>query len=373
VDKGASDLHLKASSKPVLRINGVLARQNELEEVTESKLEMMFEFISTNRQRDRFYSDKELDFHYTISDVARFRVSVLRQRGSLSLAFRVIPYQIPSIDLLELPEVYKDLAFKPRGLVFVTGPTGSGKSTTLAAMIQHLNENEKRIIITVEDPIEYLHSDQGCIINQRSVGEDTTSFRDALIHALRHDPDVIVLGEMRDIDTIATAITAAETGHLVFATLHTTDAAQTVDRIIDVFPGNQQPQIRLQLSQVLVAVLSQVLVKRVSDGRIAATEIMIVNSAIRNVLREGQSFKIPNIIQISGQEGMHTLDQSLAALVRNAVITKEEAMNKTSHPEQLEKLIYNSGGTQQPRVNGYSHFGDLSGVGNVRQGIAMKR
>lgn len=341
VEKGASDLHLKTLQKPVFRIDGQLVPYDDEDELPDSSLTRIFQAITTREQQERFYENKELDFHYSISGVARFRVSALQQRGSLSLAFRIIPYKIPSLDELGLPEIYKTLALKPRGLILVTGPTGSGKSTTLAAMVKYLNEHESRVIITIENPIEYLHNDKKCLINQRSVGDDTLSFEKALIHALRHDPDVIILGEMRDLGTISTAITAAETGHLVMGTLHTTDAAQSVDRIIDVFPPIQQQQIRLQMSQVLEAVLSQALVPRLDGGRVAATEIMIVNAAIRNVLREGQSFKIPNIIQTNQKEGMLTLEQSLATLVKQKVISEDDALLKTSKPEQLMNLIAN--------------------------------
>ncbi len=257
----------------------------------------------------------------------------------MSFAFRLVPFEILSIDELGLPQICKELVLKPRGLILITGPTGSGKSTTLAGMINHLNETKKQNVITIEDPIEFLYCDRRCIIAQRDLGDDTKSFATALIHALRHDPDVIVVGEMRDLETISTAIRAAETGHLVLGTLHTTDASQTVDRIIEIFPPNQQQQMRLQLSQVMEAVLSQTLLPRIEGGRIAAFEIMIANSAVRNLIREGKTFELANAMQLGAKDGMQTLDQALVHLVRKGETTQEEAMMKSSHPERLEKAL----------------------------------
>jgi len=257
----------------------------------------------------------------------------------MGIAFRVVPFGVPSIDELGLPQLFKELILKPRGLILVTGPTGSGKSTTMAAMINHLNESDKRSIITIEEPIEFLYRDKKCIIAQRDVGDDTKSFSTASIHALRHDPDVIVVGEMRDLDTISTAIMAAETGHLVLATLHTTDAAQTVDRIVDVFPHGQQRQIRLQMSQVIEAIISQALLPRIGGGRVAAFEIMLASTAVRNLIREQKVFELPSIMQMSSKEGMQTLDQALADLVRNKIVTQEEAMRKSSDPGRLKRQL----------------------------------
>ncbi|GAI95506.1 unnamed protein product, partial [marine sediment metagenome] len=262
---------------------------------------------------------------YSIPGLARFRVNALQQRGTMSLAFRLVPFKAPSIDELGLPQICKELVLKPRGLILVTGPAGSGKSTTLAAMLNHLNQNERRNIITIEDPIEYLFRDERCIIQQRDLGDDTKSFSIALIHALRHDPDVIVIGEMRDLDTISTAITAAETGHLVLGTLHTVDAAQSIDRIIDIFPPGQQRQMRLQLSQVIEAVLSQTLLPRIGGGRVAAFEIMIATSVIKRLIREEKIYEIPTNMELGSREGMQTLDQALADLVRSGIVTQEEA------------------------------------------------
>lgn len=340
VENQASDLHIRVPSPPVLRIDGELKIQKDLPPVTAEDAEQIFEQITTPEQRQIFAVEKELDFAYSVSKLARFRVSVMRQRGTISLAFRMVPFDILTIDQLGLPQICKALILKPRGLILVTGPTGSGKSTTMAAMIHHLNENSARNVITIEDPIEYLHRNIKCIIAQRDLGDDTKSFDTALVHALRHDPDVIVVGEMRDLETISTAIRAAETGHLVMGTLHTTDAAQTVDRIIDIFPPNQQPQIRLQFSQVIEAVLSQTLLPRATGkGRVAAFEIMIANAAVRNLIREGKTFELHNVMQLSASEGMQTLDQALADLVKKKIVTLEEAQMKSSHPERLKKLL----------------------------------
>jgi len=339
VDKGASDIHLRVPSPPVLRIDGQLIPQEDLPALTPQDVKTAFDYITTPEQRVTFSRELELDFAYSIPGLARFRVSTLQQRGTISLAFRLVPFEILSIDDLGLPQICKELILKPRGLILVTGPTGSGKSTTMAAMINHLNENDARNIITIEDPIEYLHHNKKCIIAQRDLGDDTKSFDIALVHALRHDPDVIVVGEMRDLATISTAIRAAETGHLVMGTLHTTDASQTVDRIIDIFPVGHQQQIRLQLSQVLEVVLCQTLLPRVRGGRVAAFEIMLANSAVRNLIREGKTYELPNIMRLSSKGGMQTLDQALVDLVKGRIVTQEEAMMKSSNPERLQKSL----------------------------------
>jgi len=344
VDRKASDLHLRVPSPPVLRIDGSLERQEDMLALTPEDIQRVFDTITTQEQKDTFLRELELDFAYSIPGIARFRVSVLRQRGTLSIAFRLVPLRVLTIDELELPQICKNLVLKPRGLILVTGPTGSGKSTSLAAMINQLNENDERNVITIEDPIEFLHSNKKCIIAQRDLGDDTRSFAGALIHALRHDPDVIVLGEMRDLDTIATAITAAETGHLVFGTLHTTDAAQTVDRVIDIFPPSQQPQIRLQLSQVIEAVLSQALLPRIGGGRVAAIEILTATYAVRNLIREGKTFQLSSLMQVGSKDSMQTLDQALAKLVRNRTINLEDAMMTTSNPEQLNRSLGSANG-----------------------------
>jgi len=339
VDKGATDLHLKVPSPPVLRIDGTLILQEDLTPLTVEDIECVFEQVTIQEQRDAFVRERELDFAYSVPGLARFRVSALRQRGTVSLAFRLVSIKVPSIDELGLPQICKELILQPNGLILVTGPSGSGKSTTLAAMINYLNENKMRNVITIEDPIEYLFRDQKCIIHQRELGTDTRSFSTALIHALRHDPDVIVIGEMRDLPTITTAITAAETGHLVLGTLHTIDAAQSIDRLIDVFPATQQRQIRLQLSQVLEAVLSQKLLSHIGGGRIAAVEIMIANSVIRTLVREEKLFEITACIEMSTGAGMQTMEQAVTELVRRNVVSQEEAMMQISGPMGLQQLL----------------------------------
>jgi twitching motility protein PilT len=339
VTKGASDLHLKAPTGPVYRINGEL-RKNDNVEITPEYVEEAFRQVATGPQQSEFYANNEVDFAYSIPGVARYRVNVHRQRGSLSIVFRMIPYKIPTIDELGLPDICKDLIMKPRGLIVVTGPTGSGKSSTLAAMVHYLNTNASKRIITIEDPIEFIFNDDKCVISQRELGADTDSFAKALKHALRHDPDVMVVGEMRDLETISTAIGAAETGHLVLGTLHTIDAPQTVDRLIDMYPGAQQQQMKMQFSQLLEAVLCQTLIPKASGcGRVAAFEVMVANTAIRNLIREGKTHEIPGVKQLNRGAGMRTLDQDLATLVQKGTIKKSEAMLKTSHPDSLNRML----------------------------------
>lgn len=348
VDKDASDLHLTVPSRPVFRIEGALITQEDSLPLTPEDIESAFEQIATQEQKAIFHSEWELDFAYSVPGLARFRVNVLQQRGTMSLAFRLVPFKIPSIDELGLPQICKELILKPRGLILITGSAGSGKSTTLAAMINYLNENAKRNVITIEDPIEFLFHNKKCIIRQRDLGDDTKSFSTALIHALRHDPDVIVIGEMRDLATISTAMRAAETGHLVLGTLHTFDAAQSVDRIIDIFPYGQQRQIRLQLSQVIEAVLSQILLSRIGGGRVAAFEIMLATSVIRRLIREEKIFEISPNIEMGKLEGMQSMDQALADLVRRNIVTKEEATMKSSNPAKLNSLLQSQNVEQWP-------------------------
>lgn len=340
VDKGASDLHLRVPSPPVLRIDGQLIPLQDLPSVATKDVEMVFEHITTPEQRSTFLKELDLDFAYSVPGLARFRVSVMRQRGTISIAFRMVPFKVFTIDELGLPQICKGLILEPRGLILVTGPTGSGRSTTMAALIDYLNENVERNVIIIEDPIEYLHSNKKCIIAQRDLGDDAKAFDIALAQSLRHDPDVIVVSEMWDLATISTAIRAAEAGHLVMATLHTVDAAQTIDHLIDIFPFEQQPQIRLQLSRVITAILSQTLLPRASgEGRVAAFEIMIANPAVRNLIRDGKTFELPDVMQLNANEGMQTLEQALAELVRTRIITQDEAMMRSSHPERLQKLL----------------------------------
>jgi twitching motility protein PilT len=340
VEKGASDLHLRVPSPPVLRIDGLLTPLEDLPPITSKDVETLLEHIVTPDQMDIFFTELELDFAYSVPGLARFRGNALWQRGTISLSFRFVPYDVPSIDDLGLPRICKNLILRRKGLILVTGPSGSGKSTTLAAMINHLNENDKRNIITIEDPIEYLHSNKKCLIAQRDLGDDTKSFSTALRHALRHDPDVIVIGEIRDLDTVSTAITAAETGHLVLGTLHTVDAIQSINRLIDIFPHGQQQQIRLQLSEVIEAVLSQTLLRRIGGGRIAASEIMIGNSAIKNIIREDRISELTRNMEVSSkEEGMQTMDRALAKLVSRNIVTMEEALMKSSNPSKLKQFF----------------------------------
>jgi twitching motility protein PilT len=340
VDKRASDLHLRVGSPPMFRIFGKLSAIEGFAPMTIEDSETIYESITTPTHRKLFAENLELDCAYSASGIGRFRVNVLRQRGTLAFAIRMVPFAIPSIDALKIPQICKDLILKPRGLIIVAGSAGSGKSTTMAALINHLNETENRNIITIEDPIEYLHRNNKCIIAQRDLGDDTRSFELGLLHTLRQDPDVIFIGEMQDLTTISMALRAAETGHLVLGTLHTTSASQTVDRIIDIFPANQQDQVRVQLSQVLEAVLNQCLLPCIgTGGRIAAFEILIATSAVRNLIRQGKSHEIPNVIQLSTQDGMQTLDQALAKLVKNQLVSKEDALLKSSNPAQLLKLL----------------------------------
>jgi len=340
VEVGASDLHIKVPSVPIVRIDGELAPLDDLPQVSPEWAAETLEQITDEEQKALFRKNLELDFAYTVSGLARFRANASLQRGSVTLVFRQISWQIPSIDDLGLPEICKSLSVLPIGLVLVTGPTGSGKSTTLAAMIGYLNKMENRRVITIEDPIEFLHSDANCIITQREVGSDTRSFANALRSALRQDPDVILVGEMRDLETISAALTATETGHLVFATLHTPGAAEAIDRIIDVFPPHQQQQVRVQLSTTLEAVLYQALLPKASgSGRVAAFEVLIATGAVRNLIREGKTHQMINVMQTGAQYGMQSLEQDLARLVRNKTVTLDAALSKSSKPEDLKRLL----------------------------------
>lgn len=343
VNKGASDLHLTVPSPPVLRIDGELIPQKDLPPMTAQDIELTLEQIATQDRRSVFDREWDLDCTYTLPGLARFRVNALRQKGVISLAFRFVPFYVPSIDEWGLPQILKELILKPKGLILVTGPSGSGKSTTLAAMLSHLNDNATRNVITIEDPIEFVFRNKKCLILQRDLGDDTKSFATAVIHALRHDADVIVVGEMRDLDTISAAVTAAETGHLVLGTLHTVDAPQSIDRIIDVFPYGQQQQIRVQLSQVIEAVISQALLPCIDGGRIAAFEIMLASETIRTKIREAKAFEIPVTIEVSTPEGMQTLDQALADLVKRKVVKLEDALIKSSNPVKLQGFLQSHG------------------------------
>lgn len=348
-ERRASDLHLTVPAVPTLRINGLLIPIEGEPPVTPKDTLQAFEAITTEQQRERFYDELELDFAHSLPGVARFRVNIALQRGSICLSLRCVPVDVPNFDTFELPEVCKSLALKPRGLVLVTGPTGSGKSTTLAAMVDYLNEREKRKVITIEDPIEFLHKNKQCLITQRDLGDDTRSFASALIHSLRADPDVMLVGEMRDLETMSTAITAAETGHLVLSTLHTIGAAATIDRIIDVFPPFQQPQIRAQVALVLEGVLSQVLLPRADgNGRIAAFEIMLGTYAISNLIRDARTHEIPSVLEVSSQQGMHTLDQALKKLIDAGLVTIDEALMRAHKPQELRAKLAHSAAKSLP-------------------------
>jgi len=339
VEANASDLHLAVGLPPVMRVDGELKAMRYTPLTPEVSQRMIYDIL-TDEQIQRFETELELDCSYQLRKLARFRVNVFRDRGTVAGAFRLIPTRIPTIQELGLPPVIEKLARRPRGLILVTGPTGSGKSTTLAAIINQINNERAVHIITIEDPIEYLHTHKKCIINQRELGQDTHAFQNALRASLREDPDVLLVGEMRDLETIKLAITCAETGHLVMATLHTNNAAESVDRIIDVFPAQEQEQIRVQLSNNLVAILSQQLLPRAGQpGRVAAVEVMVANSAIRNLIRENKAHQMNSIIQTSADEGMQTMDQALRDLVRQSLITYEVAMERAQNPQELEKLL----------------------------------
>ncbi|GAW94129.1 type IV pilus twitching motility protein PilT [Calderihabitans maritimus] len=331
VDQKASDIHLTVGLPPVFRCNGDLIPQQSFDPLQyEDTLKMAREILS-EKQHQEFMEKGELDLAYSLRGVGRFRVNVYRQRGSVGLAIRIINNQIKSLDELGLPPVLKELARKSKGLVLVTGPTGSGKSTTLAAMIDLINRERRCHIITLEDPIEYMHQHQKSIINQREIGSDTRSFADALRAALRQDPDVLLVGEMRDLETIATAITAAETGHLVLATLHTSSAPQTIDRIIDVFPPHQQQQVRIQLAETLQGVVAQQLVPRADGlGRVVAVEVLVATPAVRNLIREGKTHQILSAIQTGGKYGMQSMDSALKKLYQQGLITAEDMMARLS-------------------------------------------
>jgi len=344
LDKGASDLHITTGSPPQLRIDGELVplRLPPLDPVQTKQLCYS---VLTDAQKLRFEEDQELDLSFGVKNLARFRGNVFMQRGAVAAAFRVIPFQVKSFQELGIPPVVADLVAKPRGLILVTGPTGSGKSTTLAAMIDKINQEEHLHIVTIEDPIEFLHPHKNSVVNQRELGADTQSFKRALKHILRQDPDVVLIGEMRDLETIEAALTIAETGHLAFATLHTNSAVQTINRIIDVFPPYQQSQVRAQLSFVLEGILCQSLLPRASGaGRVMALEILIPNAAIRNLIREDKLHQIYPQMQIGqGKHGMQTFNQSLAALFLRRQITLEEAMTRTSDPEELKTMLTQAG------------------------------
>ena len=339
VELGASDLHLSAGRPPSIRVDGTIRNLDDLPPLQGSQLRELIYGVLTDRQRERFETDLELDTSHSIPNVGRFRLNVLLQRDFVGAVLRAIPHKIVPLATLGLPPAVADLTRLARGLVLVTGPTGSGKSTTLASIVDVINATRAQHIMTVEDPIEFLHTHKLSVVNQREVGEDTHSFAEALRHVLRQDPDVILVGEMRDLETISTALTAAETGHLVFGTLHTQDAPQSVDRIIDVFPAHQQSQIRVQLASALQAVVTQQLIKRQSGkGRVVASEVLIATAAVRNLIREGKVHQIYSVMQGGGKYGMKTMDHSLADLVKNGDITLDTAVELAHQPDDVRRL-----------------------------------
>jgi len=340
VETRASDVHITPGVPPCMRDKGKISPMEGFDVLSGQETREIVYSILNDDQRKRFETAKQLDFAYAIPGVARFRVNCFFQRGSVSAAFRLVPQDIPSLDSLKVPQVLRELADKPRGFVLVTGPTGSGKSTTLAAMIDVINEERQDHILTIEDPIEFLHQHKRSIVNQREVGSDAPDFALGLRAALREDPDVILVGEMRDLETISTALTAAETGHLVFATLHTQSTAQTVDRIIDVFPPQQQGQVRTQLSIALQGIVTQQLLPTADGrGRVVATEVLVPTPAIRNLIREGKTHQIYAAVQTSGAVGMQTMDADLVRLVRAGTITRQLAESRASVPEELKRLL----------------------------------
>ena len=361
VEKGASDLHITTNTPPQLRIDGKLVPLKTAP-MTPVETKQLCYSILTDAQKHKFEEENELDLSFGVKGLSRFRANVFMQRGAVAGAFRLIPFKILTFAELGLPPVAADLAKRPRGLLLVTGPTGSGKSTTLASIIDKINTDRHEHIITIEDPIEFVHGHKKCMINQRELGNDAISFAAALKGALREDPDVILVGEMRDLETISTALTAAETGHLVFATLHTQDAPQTIDRVIDVFPPHQQGQVRAQLAATLQGVVCQTLVKRATGrGRAVATEVLVTTPAVANLIREGKTYQIPTAMQAGRDLGMHTMDQHLAELVNTGVITRLAALEKAHDIDSFERLVHRTDPTDGPGANHASYgvdYGD---------------
>ena len=339
ISSGASDLHFSVGRKPQLRVDGSLVSVDDWELISKEKGNDIMSLLLTQDQKKRFLEEKELDFSYDLEGMGRFRVNVFMQRGSFSAALRLIPDKIRTLDELGHPSVLHNLLKTSQGFFLVVGPSGQGKSTTLAAMIDEINHLRKDHIVTIEDPIEYLFSDEKSMIDQRELGNDTLGFDIALRSVLRQDPDVIMVGEMRDPDTISAAITAAETGHLVFSTLHTNNASQTIDRVIDSFPPSQQSQIKTQLASTLLGILSKRLIPKIGGGRVAAYELLIANAAVRNLIREGKTHQIDLVIETSADVGMLPLNKSLARLVKDGEITMEDAEMHSTNPKELQMLI----------------------------------
>ena len=339
IKKKASDLHIQVGLPPMLRIDGALVAVTGADALSEEAVETLVFAILDEDQKQILLKDKEFDFSFAFGDLGRFRVNAFHERGNIAAALRLIPNEILTIEQLGLPEIVKKFADFPRGLVLVTGPTGSGKSTTLAALVHKINAEKAVHIVTIEDPIEFTHKSLKSVIVQREVHYDTYSFSAALRSALREDPDVVLVGEMRDLETIASAITIAETGHLVFATLHTNSASQSIDRMVDVFPPHQQPQIRAQLANILMAIVSQRLVPVIGGGRVAAAEILVANPAVRNIIREGKSHQLEAVIQTGSEFGMQSMDKTLVNLIHAGTITYEEARNCAVDLEELDRLM----------------------------------
>ena len=348
VEKGASDLHVTTGSPPQIRIDGELVPL-KMPALTPVDTKQLCYSILTDAQKRQFEEENELDLSFGVKGLSRFRANVYQQRGAVAGAFRTIPYKILSFEELGLPPIVAELARKPRGLVLVTGPTGSGKSTTLASIIDRINTERHEHIVTIEDPIEYLHPHKNCVVNQREVGADTKGFKNALKYILRQDPDVVLIGEMRDLETIEAALTISETGHLAFGTLHTNSAVQTINRILDVFPPHQQGQVRAQLSMVLEGIVTQNLIPRIGGGRALALEVMIPNAAIRNLIREDKVHQIYSQMQVGqGKFGMQTFNQSLAALVMRKLITLDDALGRSSEPDELRNILATGQGVLRP-------------------------
>src|SRR5881296_2296667 len=347
---GGSDLHITTGTPPLVRVHGEIRPLDGYRSLTSSETKQLAYSVLTDAQKHRFEENLELDFSFGVKGLSRFRANIFNQRGAVGAVFRAIPYEIKSFEELGLPPVVKELCNKPRGLVLVTGPTGSGKSTTLAAVIDKINKERREHILTIEDPIEFLHNHKSCIVNQREVNADTHGFAQALRTALRQDPDVVLVGEMRDLETIESALRIAETGHLTLATLHTNSAASTINRIIDVFPSDQQTQIRTQLSFVLEGIMCQALLEKSSGkGRVMAMEILVPNAAVRNLIREDKIHQIYSMMQ-TGQSkfGMQTFNQSLATLYHRKLITLEMALSRSSNPDELQELIGRGAGLNMP-------------------------
>ena len=346
--RAASDLHFNASSPPMLRVNGYLEPVADMGVLTPDDIDQAFIQITTPEEREEFYHHLELDFGYTLPDGSRMRCNASQQRGTISLAIRLLPSTIPTLDELGLPQVCAELVLRPRGLVVISGPTGSGKSTTLAAMINYLNANERRHVVTIEDPIEYVYPSINCVIAQRELGSDTQSFAEALRHVLRQDPDVILVGEMRDTETAAAVLTIAETGHLILTTGHAPSATQAIERVVDLFPPHERYLAQTRLASLLLGVLCQTLIPRDDgSGRVAAVEVMLANPAIKNLIREGKIYQLPNVIRTHTQLGMELLDQSLVELHRQGIISYDSLLAFCNDRDEVERLA-SEVNTKQP-------------------------